>query len=209
MSIQSAVKAFVTKTAPSFAGTSYSPVSKTFKQIKLEDYSNKYVLLFFYPLDFTFVCPTEIIQFSSLAAKFREHNCEVIGCSVDSHFSHMEYVNKPRNQGGLGKELQIDLLSDLSKSISRDYGVLLDSGIALRGTFIIDGKKVLRHSSINDLPVGRNVEEYLRLVQAFQYADQHGEVCPASWTPGSDTMKPNWESEKTSNYWKNVHANKK
>ncbi|KAL4451058.1 hypothetical protein ABPG74_021380 [Tetrahymena malaccensis] len=200
------IKAFVQKAAPHFKGAAYCPKSKSFKQVSLEDYKGKYLLLFFYPLDFTFVCPTEIIQFSNHAKKFNETNCEVIGCSIDSHYTHQAYVQRPRSEGGLGEDLQISLLSDLTKNISRDYGVLTEGGIALRGSFIIDDKQVLRHTSVNDLPVGRNVEEYLRLVQAFQYADKHGEVCPASWKPGAATMKPSHESDVTSKYWKNVHA---
>jgi peroxiredoxin (alkyl hydroperoxide reductase subunit C) len=138
-----------------------------FKKISLSDYLGKYVVLFFYPLDFTFVCPTEICAFNDAAKHFRDTNCELVACSVDSHFSHMEYSKKPRSQGGLG-EMQIPILADITKSISRDYGVLTpDGAISFRGTFIIDKNGVLRHSSVNDLPVGRNPDETLRLVKAF------------------------------------------
>ena len=172
-----------------------------FKDISLSDYRGKYLVLFFYPLDFTFVCPTEIIDFGKKAADFRKIGAEVVGCSVDSHFSHMAWCNTPRKEGGLG-QLDIPLLADLTKSVSYDYGVLIkEAGIALRGTFIIDGEGTLRHSSINDLPVGRNVDETLRLVEAFQYTDKHGEVCPASWESGDATMKPSHDAEETQDYW--------
>lgn len=122
--------------------------------VSLSDYAGKYVLLFFYPLNFTFVCPTEIIEFSKKAATFRQNNCEVLGCSVDSVYSHAEYSKKSKADGGLGG-VDLLLLSDLNKQISQDYGVLTEGGVALRGSFLIDPKQVLRHSSVNDLPVGR------------------------------------------------------
>ena len=197
--------AFVTQKAPDFSGNAW--YKDSFKNIKLSDYSGKYLVLFFYPLDFTFVCPTEIVDYSNKAKDFRSINCEVVGCSIDSHFVHKQWDLTPRNEGGLGG-LDIPLLSDLNKNISKDYGVLLDAGMSLRGTFIIDGKGVLRHSTINDLPVGRNINETYRLVQAFQHADKHGEVCPASWTPGAKTMKPDSNAEITKAYWKETHAKK-
>ncbi|EMP31688.1 Thioredoxin-dependent peroxide reductase [Chelonia mydas] len=135
----------------------------------------------------TFVCPTEIVAFSDKANEFHDVNCEVVAVSVDSHFCHLAWINTPRKSGGLG-HMNIPLLSDLTKQISRDYGVLLEgSGLALRGLFIIDPNGVIKHLSINDLPVGRSVEETLRLVKAFQYVETHGEVCPANWTPESPT----------------------
>mmetsp|Transcript_36873 Transcript_36873/g.27269 ORF Transcript_36873/g.27269 Transcript_36873/m.27269 type:complete len:136 (+) Transcript_36873:212-619(+) len=135
--------------------------------MKLSDYKGKYVVLFFYPLDFTFVCPTEIVTFNQKNKDFEQNGAQLIACSVDSQFSHMEWTKKPRDQGGLGP-MDIPLLSDLTKQISKDYGVItVDDAISLRGTFIIDGKGILRHSSINDGPVGRNIDETLRLVQAF------------------------------------------
>lgn len=179
----------VAQPAPDFEGTAV--VNGEFKTIKLSDYKGKYVVLFFYPMDFTFVCPTEIIAFSESAEKFRAINTEVIACSTDSHFSHLAWINTPRKQGGLG-EMKIPLLADRSMKISRAYGVLNeDVGIDFRGLFIIDDKGKLRQITINDLPVGRSVDETLRLVQAFQYTDAHGEVCPAGWKPGADTIKPN------------------
>ncbi|XP_067858337.1 thioredoxin-dependent peroxide reductase, mitochondrial isoform X2 [Heptranchias perlo] len=184
----------VTQPAPFFKGTAV--VNGEFKEISLDDYKGKYLVLFFYPLDFTFVCPTEIIAFSNKANEFHDVNCEVIGVSVDSHFSHLAWINTPKKSGGLG-HMNIPLLSDLTKDISRDYGVLLENpGIALRGLFIIDVNGIVKHMGINDLPVGRSVEETLRLVKAFQFVETHGEVCPANWTPDSPTIKPSPEDSK-------------
>lgn len=182
-------KAFIQKPAPNFEATAVS-TSGEFETVKLSDYKGKYLVFFFYPLDFTFVCPTEIIAYSDRAEEFKAINCEVLACSVDSQFSHLAWTQLPRNKGGLGK-MNIPIVADLTKQISRDYGVLLeDAGVALRGLFIIDDKGILRQITMNDLPVGRSVDETLRLVQAFQFTDKHGEVCPAGWKPGSDTMKP-------------------
>jgi len=150
----------------------------------------KYVVVYFYPLDFTFVCPTEIIAFSERIQEFKDINCEVIGISTDSHFSHLAWIQQPRKQGGLGG-LNYPLVSDFNKTIARDYGVLIEeAGIALRGLFIVDPSGVLRQMSVNDLPVGRSVDETLRLIQAFQFVEKHGEVCPANWKPDSPTIKP-------------------
>ncbi|TNM85992.1 hypothetical protein fugu_008263 [Takifugu bimaculatus] len=181
--------------APDFSATAV--VDGQFKELKLSDYRGKYVVFFFYPLDFTFVCPTEIVAFSNRVEDFRNINCEVIGCSIDSHFTHLAWINTPRKEGGLG-EMKIPLVADLTKKISKDYGVLKeDDGIAYRGLFVIDDKGVLRQITINDLPVGRSVDETLRLVQAFQFTDKNGEVCPAGWKPGSDTIIPDVEKSKT------------
>ncbi|XP_034040201.1 thioredoxin-dependent peroxide reductase, mitochondrial [Thalassophryne amazonica] len=184
----------VTQPAPPFKATAVH--NGEFKEMSLSNFSGKYLVLFFYPLDFTFVCPTEIISFSDKASKFYDINCEVVAVSVDSHFTHLAWINTPRKAGGLG-HIHIPLLSDLNKQISRDYGVLLETpGIALRGLFIIDPNGVVKHMSVNDLPVGRSVEETLRLVKAFQFVESHGEVCPASWTPESPTIKPTPEGSK-------------
>ena len=181
-------KAQIGKPAPPF--TADAVVNGDFKSVSLSDYKGKYVVLFFYPLDFTFVCPTEIIAFSDSADEFNKRNTQLIACSTDSKFSHLEWINKPRKHGGLG-EMKIPVLADTNQKISRDYGVLKEEdGIAFRGLFIIDDKGVLRQITINDLPVGRSVDETLRLVQAFQYTDKHGEVCPVNWKPGSATIKP-------------------
>jgi len=181
-------KAMISKPAPAWSATAV--INGEFKELKLADFLGKYLVFFFYPLDFTFVCPTEILAFNDRAAEFRKIGAEVVGASVDSHFTHLAWMNLPRTEGGLGK-LNIPLLSDLTHSISKDYGVYLeDNGISLRGLFIIDDKGILRQITMNDLPVGRSVDETLRLVQAFQYTDKHGEVCPAGWKPGADTIIP-------------------
>lgn len=184
----------LTVAAPAFSGTAV--VNGEFKQISLADYKGKYLVLFFYPLDFTFVCPTEIVAFSDRVEEFRKIGCELVACSTDSHFSHLAWINTPRKQGGLG-ELKIPLLADKNMEIARAYGVLKeDAGITFRGLFIIDKKGILRQITVNDLPVGRSVDETLRLVQAFQFTDEHGEVCPVGWKPGSATMKPNPKESK-------------
>lgn len=172
-------------------------VGKSFKEISLSDYRGKYVVLFFYPLDFTFVCPTEITAFSDKAEEFKAAGAEVIGASVDSKFSHLAWVETPRKEGGLG-DLNIPLLADITKEVSRSYGVLIeDAGIALRGVFIIDPDGVLKVQIVNNNNIGRNVDEVLRLVQADKYVESHaGEVCPANWTPGADTMKGNVDGSK-------------
>jgi alkyl hydroperoxide reductase subunit AhpC len=181
-------KAFIGKPAPDF--TAEAVVDNDFKKVSLSDYKGKYVVLFFYPLDFTFVCPTEIIAFSDRSDEFAKLNTQLLACSTDSKFSHLAWIQQPRKQGGLG-EMKIPVLADTNHQISRDYGVLKeDEGIDYRGLFIIDPKGILRQITINDLPVGRSVDETLRLVQAFQYVEKHGEVCPANWTPGKATIKP-------------------
>ncbi|EDV23012.1 Peroxiredoxin-2 [Trichoplax sp. H2] len=182
-------KAQVQKAAPNFAAKAV--VDGKFKDIKLSDYLGKYLVLFFYPMDFTFVCPTEIIAFSERVEDFRSRNCEVIACSTDTEFSHLAWINQPRKEGGLGS-MNIPILADPTHTLAKDYGVLLeDQGIALRGLFIIDGKGILRQITVNDLPVGRSVDETIRLVEAFQFTDEYGEVCPANWKPGKSTIKPN------------------
>jgi len=157
----------------------------------------KWLVLFFYPLDFTFVCPTEITAFSDRAGDFKAVNTEVVACSVDSKFSHLAWINTPRKEGGLGS-MKIPILADLTRQIAADYGVLIEeAGIALRGLFIIDPKGTVRQITINDLPVGRSVDETLRLIKAFQFTDKHGEVCPANWQPGADSMKADPHGSKT------------
>jgi peroxiredoxin (alkyl hydroperoxide reductase subunit C) len=181
-------KAQISKPAPNWEGTAV--IDGKFTDLKLSDFKGKYLVFFFYPLDFTFVCPTEIIAFSDRIEEFRKSNTEVVGVSVDSQFTHLAWINTPRKQGGLG-DIKYPLLSDLTHKISQDYGVYLsDAGHTLRGLFIIDDKGILRQITMNDLPVGRSVDETLRLVQAFQYTDKHGEVCPAGWKPGGDTIIP-------------------
>jgi len=175
--------------APDFTATAV--VDQEFKTVSLADYRGKYVVLFFYPLDFTFVCPTEITAFSDRYSEFSSRNTEVLGVTVDSQFSHLAWVQTDRKNGGLG-DLNYPLVADLKKDIARDYNVLdEEAGIALRGLFIIGPDGVIRHSTINFLPVGRSVDETLRVLQAFQYVDSHpDEVCPANWQPGEKTMNP-------------------
>lgn len=171
-----------------------------FVKVSLSDYEQKYLVIIFYPFDFTYVCPTELISFSDSLDKFKAIGADVIAISTDSHFTHLAWTKTPRNQGGVG-DLKIPLLADISKKISKSYGVLVEDeldelfGAALRGLYIIDGKGVIRSLQINDAPVGRSVEETLRLIQAFQYSDLHGEVCPANWKPGDKTIKPDQEEK--------------
>jgi peroxiredoxin 2/4 len=181
----------VTKEAPDFTAQAVMP-DGSFAEVKLSSYRGRYVLLFFYPLDFTFVCPSEIIAFDAALAKFQKKNCQVLGCSVDSHFTHLAWKNTPRKQGGIGP-IQYPLVSDLTKQISRDYGVLLDGGVALRGLFLIDKAGVVRHALINDLPIGRSVDEAVRVLDALQFHEEHGDVCPANWHQGEEAMKPTAE----------------
>jgi alkyl hydroperoxide reductase subunit AhpC len=189
----------VQKEAPGF--TSQAVINGEFKPVKLSDYHGKYVVLFFYPLDFTFVCPTEIIAFSDRIADFKKRGAEVLGVSIDSRFSHLAWINTPRTKGGLG-DLHYPLVEDLTKSISTDYGVLLPEGIALRGLFVIDQKGIVRHITINDLPLGRSVDEVLRVLDALQHFEKHGEVCPADWKPGSLALDP----KKANEYFEKANA---
>ena len=160
-----------------------------FQDISLSDYKGKWVVFFWYPLDFTFVCPTEIIAFGDRQNEFGAINAQVIAASCDSHFSHLAWVNTPRSEGGLG-DMKIPILADFNKKVATSYGVLLPDGVPLRALFIIDPEGTLRQITCNDLPVGRNVDEILRLIKAFQFVEKHGEVCPANWQPGDLTMNP-------------------
>ncbi len=180
----------VTKKSTDFKAEAVMP-DGSFKEISLADYrGKKYVVLFFYPLDFTFVCPTEIIAFSDAASQFDALNAQLLGCSVDSKFTHLAWRSTPRTKGGLG-EIKYPLIADLNKRIAADYDVLLEGGVALRGLFLIDKDGVVRHQVVNDLPLGRNVDEVLRMVKALQFVEAHGEVCPANWQEGKATIKPN------------------
>lgn len=171
--------------APEFRMASTKNMEKLDQDVSLADYFGKWLVLFFYPLDFTFVCPTEITAFSDAAAQFRAVGADVLGVSVDSKFVHRAWIKTPRDKGGLG-ELNFPLASDLTKDVSRRYGVLKeDAGISLRGLFIIDPKGVLQYSVIHNLDVGRSVDETLRVLQAFQT----GGLCPANWKPGQKTLK--------------------
>lgn len=186
----------VTKPAPDFTAQAVME-DGSFKDLSLSDYKGKYVLLFFYPLDFTFVCPTEIIAFSDRASEFADAGVQIVGVSVDSHFSHLAWRNLPRDQGGLG-DIKYPLVADLSKQIARDYDVLTEDGtVALRGLFLIDQAGLVRHQVVNDLPLGRSVDEALRMVQALQFFEKNGEVCPANWKEGARTIKPTVGDSKT------------
>ncbi len=186
------MKALVTTEAPDFTAIAVMPDNTFNEEFKLSDMRGKYVLLFFYPLDFTFVCPSEIIAFDKAVAQFKEKNCEIVGVSIDSHFSHLAWKNTAINDGGIGN-VQFPLVADLDKSIADDYGVLLDMGIALRGLYLIDKEGIIRHQLINDLPLGRSVGEALRMLDALQFTEEHGDVCPANWKKGDDAMEPTAE----------------
>jgi len=179
--------ALIQKPAPAFSGTAVKDGS--FEEVKLSDYLGKWVVVVFYPLDFTFVCPTEIVAFNAALEKFSAINTEILVVSTDSEYTHLAWSQTPRKEGGLGPDLKLTMLADRNHAVSKAYGVLIpEEGIALRGTFFIDPKGILRASHIHDLPVGRSVEETLRVVKAFQYTDVHGEVCPAGWEEGHDTI---------------------
>lgn len=178
----------VTKPAPDFKSQTVMPDNSFAEKSLTELRGGKYAVVFFYPLDFTFVCPSEIIAFDKKLGEFKKRNCEVIGVSVDSHFTHLAWKNTPVNNGGIGN-IQYPLVADLTKKIAEQYGVLLaDAGVALRGLFLIDKDGIIRHALINDLPLGRNVDEALRLLDALQFHEKHGEVCPANWKQGEDGM---------------------
>jgi len=167
-------------------------------ELSLTTYTStkQWLVLGFIPMAWTFVCPTEIISFSNKIEEFKKLNTEVIGISVDSKYTHLAWINTPRKDGGIG-QINFPLVADLTKKISRDYNVLMEEeGHTLRGLFIIDGKGIVRQITMNDPPVGRSVDEALRLVQAFQFTDVHGEVCPANWTPGKETMKADPQGSK-------------
>lgn len=182
----------VAKQAPDFTATAVMADNSMKEDFKLSDFRGKYVILFFYPLDFTFVCPSEIIAFDKKLEQFKAKNCEVIGVSIDSQFSHWAWKNTPVKEGGIGN-IQYPLVADLDKKISRQYGVLLDMGVALRGTFLIDKEGLVRHAVINDLPLGRSIDEALRMVDALAFHEEHGDVCPANWQEGEDAMTPTAE----------------
>jgi len=178
----------VGKKAPDFKATAVVN-GNDFKEVKLSDYHGKYVVMFFYPLDFTFVCPTELHAFQEKLDTFKKLNCQVLGVSIDSHFSHMAWLNTPKTEGGI-KGVTYPVIADIHKTIARDYDVLIpEAGVALRGTFLIDKNGVVQQQTINNLPLGRSVDEMIRLLEALQYTETHGEVCPANWKKGETAMK--------------------
>lgn len=178
----------VTREAPNFKAQAVFD-NNEIKELDFESYRGKYVVLFFYPLDFTFVYPSEIIAFDKELDKFKEKNAEVIGVSVDSQYTHYAWKNTKVEEGGIG-QIRYPLVADLNKNISRDYGVLVNDSVALRGLFLIDREGIVRHQLINDLSLGRNVGEALRMLDALQFTEEHGEVCPANWVEGEEAMKP-------------------
>jgi peroxiredoxin (alkyl hydroperoxide reductase subunit C) len=181
----------VTQAAPDFTATAVT-ADNSFEEIRLSNYRGKYVVLFFYPLDFTFVCPSEILAFNRRLEEFKKKDCELIGISVDSHFTHLAWKETAIEKGGIGS-IQYPLVADIKKEIAEAYGVLHDDSVALRGLFLIDRDGVIRHAVVNDLPLGRNVDEALRMVDALRFTEEHGEVCPANWHEGEDAMKPTAE----------------
>lgn len=177
----------VGKKAPGF--TADAVIKSQFKKISLEDYRDRYILLFFYPLDFTFVCPTEILAFNEKLPDFEARDTQLLAISTDSHFSHLAWLNTPKKQGGI-QGVAYPLISDFNKEISRSYGILLEEqGVALRGLFLIDKSGIVQHQLVNNLDLGRSVEESLRMVDALQYTEKYGEVCPANWSEGKKAMK--------------------
>lgn len=177
----------VGKQAPDFTATAVFG-NNEIKDLKMSDYKGKYVVLFFYPLDFTFVCPSELIAFDHRLAEFRKRNVEVIGCSIDSQFTHLAWKNTPVNNGGIG-QVQYPLVADVKHAICQAYDVeFAAAGVAFRGSFLIDKAGVVRHQVVNDLPLGRNIDEMLRMIDALQFTEEHGEVCPAGWQKGKAGM---------------------
>ena len=194
----------VTKKAPEFKTQAVMP-DNTIQEVNLSDYKGKKVVLFFYPLDFTFVCPTELLAFDKRLSEFESRGVQVLGCSVDSRWSHLAWKNTDINNGGIGN-IQYPLLQDLDKSIARNYDVLVGASdvmveteeglettsiggaVALRGSYLIDEEGVIRHAVLNDLPLGRNIDEMLRMIDALSHHQKHGEVCPAGWKDGDTAM---------------------
>jgi peroxiredoxin (alkyl hydroperoxide reductase subunit C) len=182
----------VAKSAPDFTATAVLQDNTFDDTFSLSTLRGKYVVLFFYPLDFTFVCPSEILAFDEELKKFQERDCEIVGVSVDSHYTHLAWKKTPVERGGIGS-IRFPLVSDLDKNISRRYGVLLDESVALRGLFLIDREGIVRHTVVNDLALGRNVDEVLRMLDALQFHEKKGEVCPANWSEGEAGMTPTSE----------------
>ena len=178
----------VGKQAPEFSAATVMADGSINADFSLSDYKGQHIVLFFYPLDFTFVCPTELIAFSHRIADFEKRGVQVIGCSIDSQFTHLAWRNTPIDDGGIGP-VKYPLVADVKHEICRAYDVELDpAGVALRGSFLIDKEGIVRHQVVNDLPLGRNIDEMLRMVDAVQFHEQHGEVCPAGWNQGDKGM---------------------
>ena len=182
----------IAKEAPDFAAPAVMPSGIIEEQFKLSDLRGKYVVLFFWPLDFTFVCPTEIVAHDRRIEKFKERNVEVVGVSIDSQFTHFAWRNTPLKEGGIGP-VQFPLVADITHEITRAYGIEHPDGVALRASFLIDRDGIVQHQVVNNLPLGREVDEMLRMVDALQYHEEHGEVCPAGWLKGDEGMQPTAE----------------
>lgn len=181
----------VKKEAPDFTAKAVM-ANNTFQEITLSSYRNRYVILFFYPMDFTFVCPTELIAFDKKLIEFHDKGCDVIAVSTDSEYSHLAWKNTALDHGGIGN-VQFPIVADITKKISLNYGVLFNEAVALRGLFLIDDKGIIRHSLVNDLSLGRSVDEAMRVLDAVQHIDKYGEVCPANWHNGEEAMKSSIE----------------
>ena len=181
----------VTQKAPDFTANAVLGNNEIVNNFNLyENLGEKGAVVFFYPLDFTFVCPSELLAFDHRYQEFKKRGIEVIAVSIDSHYTHLAWKNTPINEGGIGK-VQYPMVADLDKSISKSFDVLLDVGIALRGSFLLDKDGTIRHAVVNDLPLGRNIDEMIRMVDAMLFTNEHGEVCPAGWQDGQEGMKPN------------------
>ena len=179
----------VGKQAPDFTAAAVLGSGEIVDSFNFKEFTkDKYAVVFFYPLDFTFVCPSELIAFDHRLAEFKAKNVEVIGVSIDSHFTHAAWRNTPINQGGMG-QVGYPLVADIKHEICKSFGVEAAGGVAYRGSFLIDKSGVVRHMVVNDLPLGRNIDEMLRMVDALQFTEEHGEVCPAGWNKGKAGMK--------------------
>jgi peroxiredoxin (alkyl hydroperoxide reductase subunit C) len=183
----------VTREAPDFVATAIMPNGIIEEKFKLSDLRGKYVVLFFWPLDFTFVCPTEIIAFDNRIDKFKERSVEVVGVSIDSQFTHFAWREAPIERGGIGK-VHFPMIADVKHEITKAYGIEHpEEGVAMRASFLIDKQGIVQHQVVNNLPLGRNVDEMLRVIDALQFTEEYGEVCPAGWQKGEKGMKPTAE----------------
>ncbi|MBR9987719.1 MAG: peroxiredoxin [Desulfosarcina sp.] len=180
----------VGKPAPDFTAPAVMPSGEIVEDFKLSDWKGKYTVLFFWPLDFTFVCPTEILAHNRRMEAFKQRGVEVIGVSIDSQFTHFAWRNTPVKEGGIGP-IQFPMVADVKHDIIRAFGIEHpDAGVALRASFLIDQDGTVQHQVVNNLPLGRNVDEMLRMVDALQFTEAHGEVCPAGWNKGDEGMRP-------------------
>lgn len=179
----------VTKSAPDFTAPAVLPDGTIEQEFKLSDLRGKYVVLFFWPLDFTFVCPTEIIAHDRRLSQFQERDVVVVGVSIDSEYTHFAWRNTPVEQGGIGP-VQFPIVADVKHEIAKSYGIEHPDGVALRASFLIDKEGIVQHQVVNNLPLGRNVDEMIRMIDALQFHEENGEVCPAGWMKGDDGMTP-------------------